>query len=185
MLWLWCRPAAAAPPIQPPSLGTSICCGCGPKKRKQIRLVTMKLQVKDPELLWLWCRPAAAAPIGPLAWEPPYATSEALKRKKGKRKKAALPLKAASPTFYAHSLEKPASCGWSQGYLNPLGSAEPTLLPVPGSRTPQQDGLRLLLQMHHGSAFPSAQSPPCTPHMCSESTPPHKPPANLSLSCRA
>ena len=26
----------------------------------------------DPALLWLW--PAAAAPIGPLAWEPPYAT---------------------------------------------------------------------------------------------------------------
>ena len=28
----------------------------------------------DPMLLWLWCRPAATAPIGPLAWEPPYAT---------------------------------------------------------------------------------------------------------------
>ena len=34
----------------------------------------------DPELLWLWCRPAAAAPIGPLAWEPPYATGVALKK---------------------------------------------------------------------------------------------------------
>ena len=38
--------------------------------------------VKDPALLWLWCRPAAVAPIGPLAWEPPYAMGEALKRKK-------------------------------------------------------------------------------------------------------
>ena len=50
--------------------------------------------VKDPVLLWLWCRPAAIAPIRPLAWEPPYATSVALKRqdktrqdKKEKRKK--------------------------------------------------------------------------------------------------
>ena len=34
----------------------------------------------DPELLWLWCRPAATAPIRPLAWEPPHATSAALKR---------------------------------------------------------------------------------------------------------
>ena len=34
--------------------------------------------------LWLWCRPAAAAPIWPLAWELPYATSVALKRKKKK-----------------------------------------------------------------------------------------------------
>ena len=34
----------------------------------------------DLELLWLWCRPAAL--IGPLAWEPPYATHVALKRKK-------------------------------------------------------------------------------------------------------
>ena len=56
-------------------------------QRKQIRLVTMKLQVKDPELLWLWCRPAAAAPIGPLAWEPPYAVGAALKKKENKRKK--------------------------------------------------------------------------------------------------
>ena len=32
--------------------------------------------------LWLWRRPAAAAPIQPVAWEPPYATGAALKRKK-------------------------------------------------------------------------------------------------------
>ena len=35
-----------------------------------------------PWLLWLWCRLAAAAPILPLAWEPPYATGVALKKKK-------------------------------------------------------------------------------------------------------
>ena len=39
----------------------------------------------DSEWLWLWCRLAAAAPIGPLAWELPYATGAALKRKKKKR----------------------------------------------------------------------------------------------------
>ena len=34
--------------------------------------------------LWLLCKLAAAAPIGPLAWEPPYAASMALKSKKEK-----------------------------------------------------------------------------------------------------
>ena len=39
----------------------------------------------DLALLWLWCRPATVALIGPLAWEPPYATSVALKSKKKKK----------------------------------------------------------------------------------------------------
>ena len=34
----------------------------------------------DPGVLWLWCSPAPTAPIGPLAWEPPYASGMALKR---------------------------------------------------------------------------------------------------------
>ena len=38
-------------------------------------------QGSDPELLWLWYRPAATVPIRPLAWEPPYATGAAVKRK--------------------------------------------------------------------------------------------------------
>ena len=42
--------------------------------------------VKDLALLWLWCRLAATALIGPLAWEPPYATGAALKRLKKKKK---------------------------------------------------------------------------------------------------
>ena len=33
----------------------------------------------DLALLWLWCRPAAVIPIRALAWEPPHATSMALK----------------------------------------------------------------------------------------------------------
>ena len=46
--------------------------------------------VKDLALLWLWCRSAAIALIRPLAWEPPYAESEALKKetKKKERKKS-------------------------------------------------------------------------------------------------
>ena len=46
--------------------------------------------VKDPVLLWLWCRLAAAALIRPLAWEPPYAASVALKRKNKEKEKAQL-----------------------------------------------------------------------------------------------
>ena len=34
----------------------------------------------DLALLCLWCRLAATALIRPLAWEPPYAMGEALKR---------------------------------------------------------------------------------------------------------
>ena len=41
----------------------------------------------DPALLWLWCRLAAVAQIGPLAWEPPYATGAALKKKKKRRER--------------------------------------------------------------------------------------------------
>ena len=40
----------------------------------------------DPMLLWLWLWLAAVAPAGPLAWEPPYAVAEALKRQKTKNK---------------------------------------------------------------------------------------------------
>ena len=42
-------------------------------------------QGSDPALLWLWCRLAPTAPIRPLAWEPPYAVGEALKRPKKKK----------------------------------------------------------------------------------------------------
>ena len=42
--------------------------------------------VEDLALLWLWCRPAVIAWIQPLAWDPPYASSSALKRQKTKNK---------------------------------------------------------------------------------------------------
>ena len=51
--------------------------GCGVGRR----------HASDPVLLWLWRRPAASALIGPLAWEPPYAASAALKRQKKTTKK--------------------------------------------------------------------------------------------------
>ena len=41
----------------------------------------------DLALLWLWYRPAAVALIRPLAWEPRYASSAALKSKKKKKTK--------------------------------------------------------------------------------------------------
>ena len=40
----------------------------------------------DPALLWLWRRLAATALIGPLAWEPPYATRAALEKEKRPKK---------------------------------------------------------------------------------------------------
>ena len=39
----------------------------------------------DPTLLWLWCRLAAIASIRLLAWELPYDSGAALKRKKKDR----------------------------------------------------------------------------------------------------
>ena len=41
----------------------------------------------DSVLLWVWRRLAATVPIEPLAWEPPYAVSAALKRQKDQKKK--------------------------------------------------------------------------------------------------
>ena len=41
----------------------------------------------DPVLLCLWYGPEATAPVRPLAWDPPYATSVALKRHTKKRPK--------------------------------------------------------------------------------------------------
>ena len=43
--------------------------------------------VKDLALLQLWHMPAAIAPIRPLAWEPPYASGAALKKRDKRQKK--------------------------------------------------------------------------------------------------
>ena len=42
----------------------------------------------DPVLLWLWRRPEATAPIGPLAWEPPYASGVAQEMAKRQKEKS-------------------------------------------------------------------------------------------------
>ena len=41
----------------------------------------------DPMLVWLWCRLATAAPIPLVAWELPYATGAAIKKKKERKEK--------------------------------------------------------------------------------------------------
>ena len=40
---------------------------------------------RGSQLLWLWHRPMSVALIGPLAWEPPYASGTALKRQKDQK----------------------------------------------------------------------------------------------------
>ena len=67
--------------------------------------------VKDPALLWLWCRLAAVAPIGPLAWEPPYATGAALKRHTHTQKKCSLYSTSSSGFFVCSPLDRGHS-GW-------------------------------------------------------------------------
>ena len=60
LLQLWCRLAAIAV-IPPPSLGTSKCLGCGPKKRKERKKrnqidFTLRLQndlVESHQRLWI------------------------------------------------------------------------------------------------------------------------------------
>ena len=47
----------------------------------------------NPELLWFWRGPVATAPIGPLAWEPPYATGAAQEKAKRQKNKIKLNLK--------------------------------------------------------------------------------------------
>ena len=50
---------------------------CGVGHRRSMDLV----------LLWLWRRLVATAPSGPLAWEPPHASSVALEKAKTHTKK--------------------------------------------------------------------------------------------------
>ena len=58
-------------------LGSSVDMSCGVGHRHGLDLM----------LLWLWRRQAATVPIRPLAWEPPYATSEALEKAKRQKTK--------------------------------------------------------------------------------------------------
>ena len=58
----------------------------------RIGLQQAVVEVTDEAQIWHCCdygvcRPASVAPVCPLAWELPYATGEALKRPKKKKKK--------------------------------------------------------------------------------------------------
>ena len=68
-----------------PGPGTCTCRTCTAKKQNKQTNLTVAFHVLPYEvLLQLWCRLAAAAPIQPLAWEPPYATGAALKKRQKK-----------------------------------------------------------------------------------------------------
>ena len=77
----------------------------------------------DLALRWLWHRPAAVALFRPLAWEPPYAMSAALKRPKNKNKKIfnhsyklqiAFYFSEAKECFYIY-LKDVYFCAWCKG----------------------------------------------------------------------
>ena len=92
--------------------------------------------VKDPALLWLWCRLEATALIRPLAWEPPYAKGEALKRQKdqkqNKTKKPKLHTQVVPCQLFMgpRAVEQP-SRNRGQVMCTVLGSANLVLPPVP------------------------------------------------------
>ena len=71
----------------------------------------------DLALLCLWCRPAAIAPIRPLAWEPPYAAGEALKRQKTKKKERKKEKKSSMDreTCGRRQQRRPWRCRWRWG----------------------------------------------------------------------
>ena len=109
-MWLWCRSAATAlilPLAWEPPYATGMALKSKErkkerKKRKEFPSCAVEMNwarnhevassipglaqwVKHLALLWLWRSPAAVARIRPLAWEPPYAASVALKRHKNKK----------------------------------------------------------------------------------------------------
>ena len=90
-------------------------------------------------LLWLWRRPVATAPIQPLAWEPSYASGEALKRQKTKTK-----------TKRIHSKEIPL---WHNRIISVSGALERRLDPRPAQwvKDPALLQLWLTLQLWLGS----------------------------------
>ena len=91
----------------------------------------------DPVLLWLWCRPAAAAAIRPLAWEPPYAESAALKRQK---KKSPKPPKKTPPHLSFPDAPPPVLDPPPDLYSSPL---PPPLTPSVTSALPRLSRLQL------------------------------------------
>ena len=49
LLWLWYRSVAVA--LSTPSLGNSMCCGCGTKRKKKIRFLHYPNYKSKPEII--------------------------------------------------------------------------------------------------------------------------------------
>ena len=86
----------------------------------------------DLAWLWLWRRPVAVALTQPLAWEPPYATGEALKKKKKRKKELGQALVRSfrgllsAPQGYSPFVELVPFCSWFGGSEKDPGHPQPT-----------------------------------------------------------
>ena len=111
----------------------------------------------DLALLWLWVWLAAAAPIQPLAWERPYASDSAIKKKKTKKKKNR------KEAAHIHLSGLPASNRWRPPASLPLTRGYEVWQRVAWLRRSFKD-----LQMVHlkGSCPLSRRMPPgAIPHL--------------------
>jgi len=107
-------------------------------------------------LLWLWRRPVTTAPIRPLAWEPPYAASAALKRQKDEEKERKRNTER----------EPGAPAEWPQGGAAP-GAARPAGLRAPGAGSAPPAEPRGLASKGVGAALSRPASPgsACRQHL--------------------
>ena len=101
--------------------GSGVAVSCGVGRRHGL----------DLALLWLWGGPAAAALIGPLAWEPPYATEIKKKKKKKKKKKDIHFLQMYEIPLNLFKISLRVRCEAGHSFL-PEGS--PTTRQVPGTQ---------------------------------------------------
>ena len=104
----------------------------------------------DPALQWLWqChRPVAAAPIWLLAWELPYTTSAALKKKKRERKKCRLSSHLCNPAGKS-DLEAPVVLWLSRIRGPPSYAPIPCCIAATFSTTPGSHRLLVGVSLDH------------------------------------
>ena len=82
----------------------------------------------DSTSLWLWCRPAAATSISTQAWELPYATGVALKKKSKKKKKCLMPFSTSQkPSVSCHSFRRKHEHDCRLNLLNLCSQVHPEL----------------------------------------------------------
>ena len=85
----------------------------------------------DLSLVWLWGRPAATAPIHPLAWELPYATCAALKKRQKKKKEEGNSLGTEKLYWsFPHIPAFPSLNSWNKKRSNPLQDNKTRVCPV-------------------------------------------------------